>query len=79
MRAVRPTYGQIQRVTVRQAAMVAAVSDAAVRQWIKRKHLHRDEHGRIDLEELLGYLDNRCGRGIPKTPRHKAYVRRACA
>ena len=64
---------------MQQAAMVGHVTEAAVRQWIKRKHLTRNDHGRIELEQLLDYLGKRSGRGIPKTPRQRAYERRACA
>lgn len=53
-------------LTIRQVGMVAGVEDATVRSWIKRRHLKRNRWGRIDMAELLEYLDNRGTRGQRK-------------
>jgi len=50
-------------LTVAQVATVCGVDPVTVRSWIKRRHLTRNEYGRIDPAALVKYLDERGTRG----------------
>lgn len=47
------------QLTVEQVAKVCSVSTHTVRQWIKRGHVTRNRYGRIQLDDVLVYLDRR--------------------
>lgn len=48
-----------QGLTVPQAAKVCGVSPAAIRKWIQRRHIARNEWGLLDAVELARHLAKR--------------------
>lgn len=64
-------------LTVRQIAVICDVDQVTVRSWIKRGHVRRDEHGRLNALEVLAYLDQRGTVGQRKAARAHGLARRA--
>lgn len=51
-------------LTVRQVCMVTGAEPSTVRSWISRGFLARNRWGRIDMTELLTFLDARDTRSM---------------
>lgn len=78
VRGVRYVH-KARGLTVVQVCTITGASAPTVRSWIVRKHLRRNEWGRIEPEELARYLAERGTVGQHKTARRHGFRPGSCA